>query len=314
MLDDWQSPGKLSPTVWLQDPVSVPGSRGWFLTQLDLGSGVSWSLCWTAVGQDQGPAGSRAESDFLWADCSAGCGIVVVSAWRGWGCSRGMGRLPGGWSPGSPGRGDSGTAPCLPGKWPDPGSQVGRAFGNQKASVGSEVLSAVGLLKGGTVFTSNSWRPETSQHWCLWAVGWGPGLAFVRWREDSAMAPTSAGLPEMAAATVSIPGWQLCTLSVRSPQELLQDKQVGQAVLGKSPFSPVPEPVQFCVPPFSSEVSNTSSPVYLPNTEYYSAIKDMSCICKYMDGLGWYYAKWNVRQKSQYYMIALCGIWKLQQT
>ena len=57
--------------------------EGWFLTQLDLGSGVSWSLCWTAVGQDQGPAGSRAGSDFLWAGRSAGYGIVVVSApWR----------------------------------------------------------------------------------------------------------------------------------------------------------------------------------------------------------------------------------------
>ena len=41
MLADWQA--ELSPRVWLQDPgvpepVSVPG---WFLTQLDLGSGAS---------------------------------------------------------------------------------------------------------------------------------------------------------------------------------------------------------------------------------------------------------------------------------
>ena len=41
--------------------------------------------------------------------------------------------------------------------------------------------------------------------------------------------------------------------------------------------------------------------------EYYSAIKKEQnfAICKNMDGLGGHYAKWNKKEKDNYYMILL---------
>ena len=51
--------------------------------------------------------------------------------------------------------------------------------------------------------------------------------------------------------------------------------------------------------------------------EYYSATKknENFVICSNMDGLGWYYAKWNKSEKDKYYMLSLiCIIWDIQQT
>ena len=51
--------------------------------------------------------------------------------------------------------------------------------------------------------------------------------------------------------------------------------------------------------------------------KYCSATKknENFAICSNMDGLGWYYAKWNKSEKDKYYMLSLiCIIWEIQQT
>ena len=56
------------------------GVWGWLLTQLDMGFGVSQSLCWPASGQGRGPAGSRVGSALLsagWVRRLPDCGFLA---------------------------------------------------------------------------------------------------------------------------------------------------------------------------------------------------------------------------------------------